>query len=83
MEYKKVKTLNDIKKDPRVLTVDDLGDKTESSNSPIDIWIRLKPGFQWDNAQTHNVHERSLKKACYEMNNRVTHWTNDPELFTK
>jgi len=77
MKYKKVRTLSDIKSDPRVLTVDDLGGY---SNSEVDIWISLKPGFQWDKAQTHNVHERSLKQACKEMNTNVQAWDNDPEL---
>jgi len=80
MKYKKVKTLIDIKNDPRVLTVDDLGDQCTGSNSNVDIWIRLKPGFQWDKSQTHNVHERSLKQACKEMNTNVQTWDNDPEL---
>ena len=73
---KKVRTLADIKADPRVESIhsEDSGDYEKS------WWCYLKAGWQWDNNEQHTIHERTIAEVCEELNTNVTEWPEDPDL---
>lgn len=72
-KFKKVRTLADIKNDPRV-------DSIHKEYDPESWWCYLRAGWQWDNNEQHTIHEVTIKGICEELNVMVTRWENDPSL---
>ena len=72
--YKKARTLQDIKEDPRVQSVYETAGQYH---------FELTPGFQVDGNEQHHWSEHSVSDLCDMLNNGVTEWKNDPTLEPK
>jgi hypothetical protein len=73
-QFKKVHTLNQIKADPRVESVDtEYGDGFDSKES-LEYWIYLKDGFVNTESNTSSIHtggRGAIKQACFILNNYI------------
>jgi len=74
---KTVKTLKEIKSDPRI---DEIYHSDEGFEKNSSWWCYLKPGFQVYNNRQHSIHEATIKEICNVINTEITEWPDDPEL---
>jgi len=72
-----LKTLRDIKNDPRV---DSIHQEDDGCWKTPGYWCYLKIGFQAYGNQQHSIHEPTIKDVCGVLNNDVTEWPEDPDL---
>lgn len=77
-QFKKVRTLADIKNDPRVVSIHREEDFMFSGK--FSWWCYLKTGWQDAmNPTCHTIHERTLKEVCWLVNESIP-FPEDPEL---
>ena len=65
MKFKKVRTLRDLRNDPRVQSVSDergIGDG---------IWVYLKEGFTNERLECSTIHEYTVAECCGQLNEEV------------
>ncbi len=76
-DMKKVRTLNDIKNDPRI---DEIFSEVCPSYGQKTWWAYCKAGWQFEMNQCHTAHEDTIKDLCDYINGCLSEWADDPDL---
>ena len=80
---KRVRTLKDIKNDPRVEDVwleDDGYSNTDQEMDRPSYWIGLHPEYEVAPHGTNSIHVKTIKAACDKLNNDVSMRSSSKEV---
>jgi hypothetical protein len=78
-KFKKLRTLADIKNDPRV---DSIHHEDEGFESDSSWWCYLKSGWQAYGNQQHTIHEETIKQIIDVLEDAEP-WPEDTDLIQK